>query len=261
MNLAPELMSTMAAHFGQILCNQNELLAGMNFPCNTSTINSQMMIGILTGKLTPKITWSWSGSEPVLQPPSSSMYIPAQTQAPAPLSFGETSSSGSGSQYQASSSPPMPPPPLAPQLTVPAPAAALAICDGHPAAQLLQLMQGGAIGPTSQQASPPSAPPTHMSKNLNLVADAWREYDQGLAGASLKSIYEAPGWSWSGRDTERRYWRRREPLIRAIERLAAAQGQSPIVVASTMDENLRGKGISLHALAEQCKKGTYTYEP
>lgn len=93
-----------------------------------------------------------------------------------------------------------------------------------------------------------------MSKSLTKATDAWREYTTGLNGSpALKSVYEGEGWSWRGREAERKYWKRRESLLLEIEALASRLGQPEEAIALNIDRQLQDKEITLHQLAEQCK--------
>lgn len=262
LNLAPELMATMGARFDHIEQSQKQMLTAMEAATKASQLHSQMMVDIITGRLTPQISWCWTadpGPSANSLPVTSLPFMAESLKDLQPANQSANNHQSHQGSSSVSNLPPMPAPQPGRSVSQSSPPRKTTNVVSDPAAQLLQLMQGSKSNPVTTTAS--AKLQCHMSKTLTLVSDAWREYSQGIGGSALKALYESPDWSWAGRDSERRYWRRREPLIRAVERFAAAHGQSAVVVAAHMDEKLRGKGISLYQLAEQCKKGTYSYEP
>lgn len=74
LNLALELMSNMNARFDHVEQSQKQILAAMRTATKASQLHSQMMVDIISGKLTPRTSWCWTDA-PACGPSSNSLPV------------------------------------------------------------------------------------------------------------------------------------------------------------------------------------------
>ena len=75
-----------------------------------------------------------------------------------------------------------------------------------------------------------------LDRSLSTVVDAWKEYDEGMAGKPpLRRMEEVFKGKWRGIGKDRQWWSSRQPLYKEIMRRAETEGKTPLEVAGDMD--------------------------
>ncbi|KAH9104386.1 hypothetical protein AeMF1_019516 [Aphanomyces euteiches] len=85
-----------------------------------------------------------------------------------------------------------------------------------------------------------------MSRSIDTVRLAWKEYQVGLNGApALKDLELQHGAKWRSTDVERKFFQRRKPLYTAIEQLMA-EGMEEACAVSLLEELLNNLKRNKH---------------
>ncbi|GAA5925952.1 uncharacterized protein JCM15063_005170 [Sporobolomyces koalae] len=95
-----------------------------------------------------------------------------------------------------------------------------------------------------------------MSRKLISVTDLWEEYSVGIDdGQCTKEAYEGKDQSWrKGNDSERKFYERRKPIWREVEKQAEARGITELEAAELLEGYRTSNRLSLNQLAEVIKK-------
>jgi hypothetical protein len=102
--------------------------------------------------------------------------------------------------------------------------------------------------------SSPQMPEYKMSRGVCTVADAHREYAEGLfPRPSVKSLEEKYGSRWRKANTESQFYGRRLPLYRLIEKLIAEDKHAKEIFIPRL-EALRSKCASLRKFCDRTKQ-------
>ena len=146
-----------------------------------------------------------------------------------------------------------PPLVLSTSAAIPFPAAPAA----NPLATLQALTHSGPTGPTTT--GNVSASFT-MSRSITTVADLWREYINGIGGRpSVRSLYEAKGHTWAGRDSKRKHYQRHLIILKKVEELAKKHTVREVDVVERFDGILRAMRLSLSKLETLIKKDRFPF--
>lgn len=117
--------------------------------------------------------------------------------------------------------------------------------------------------PIPVTASSQNEVPTYkMKRNLVTVTDLWREYSVGIgSGPSIKSLEENYNAKWrsQGSKTESRFFLRRLPIFKEIEKASMEKGITCEEAAQLIEQGRIRKRYSLNQVGEHISNSVFEY--